>query len=214
MKNDPVNTQAAVRFKFGRQSVLIQAPPDIDPLLEECIERSPNDVDSIPYYAFLWPAAQGLARYIHAKRTRVAGKRVIELGCGLGLPSIVAAQRGAQVLATDFHAGTESWLQRNAQANDVELAFHTYDWNEAFEGVSFESAEIVLGSDLLYEKRHIPALVCSIERLTLLGGEAWIADPGREGLEIFERTMVKAGWKCELAPDDDIFILRCRRSKK
>jgi len=214
MQNDPTHPQREVQLRFGRTTLTIQTPENLDDLLDTCIAEAPYEVDRIPYYAMLWPAAQGLARHIHEKRARLNGRTAVELGCGLGLPSVLAAYYGASVTATDFQRHTEPWLTRNATRNKVQVAFRTFDWNQAFSAElprGLAPADFVLGSDLLYERRHIPALAWAIERLTLPGGEAWIADPGRDGLPIFVSAMETNGWRCDLAPQDDIYVLRCTR---
>lgn len=213
--DDPVSPQGRVEMKFGRTPLVIETPTDLDALLEDCIKVNPKELDKIPYYALLWPSAQGLAKYIHTKRAKLPGLRMIELGCGLALPSVLAAKHGADVVATDFHPGTGPWVRKNARLNDTVVGFKVYDWNDSFEGkAKVKPAEVVFGSDLLYDRRHMPALICTIDKFTAPGGEAWIADPGRNGLEIFVSGMEKIDWTCELVPVDDIFVMRCRRNKK
>ena len=80
----------------GRELALL-APRDRDALLtEEAFEHE----EFLPYWAELWPSALALARVV--ARRPLTGRRVIELGCGLGLPSITAALAGGRVLATDW----------------------------------------------------------------------------------------------------------------
>ena len=70
-----------------------------------------------PYWAVLWRSGLALARELEGEALR--GLRVVELGCGLGVPSIAAARAGASVLATDACAEALALVERNARANEV-----------------------------------------------------------------------------------------------
>ena len=202
MPTPPSAASPPQSIRVGDLKIVIRIPPDFDALLDEAAQRAPNDVDAIPYYAALWPSAHALATVLWERRAILAGKRVLELGCGLGLPSIAAARLGASVTATDFHPDAGAWCRTNAEANGVALTFHTFDWNTPPEWAPFD---IVLGSDLLYERRHIPALADCIGRLR--APHALIADPGRDGLPQFTAAMQSAGWCCELLPRGEIYVL-------
>ena len=212
MKSDPISPQGRHSVRIGDVELTVETPPDLDALLDRAASKDPQAVDAIPYYAILWPAASGLAEYLWRHRAELhGGTRVIELGCGLGLPSILAAKLGARVLATDFHPDAGEWLHHNAGLNHVDLIYMTLDWNVFMNADHLESynpAPLVIGSDLLYERRHIPALVCAIDALCAPGGRAVIADPGRDNLDLFVAAMEKSGWRHTLAPEDDIYVCR------
>jgi predicted nicotinamide N-methyase len=70
---------------------------------------------------------------------------------------------------------------------------------------------LVIGSDLVYERRHIPALACAIDALCAPGGRAVIADPGRDNLDLFVATMEKSGWRHTLCPEGDIYVCEFER---
>ena len=228
MKSDPVSPQGRHTVTVGDITLTVETPPDLDALLDRAAERDPQAVDAIPYYAILWPAARGLAEYLWQHRAELqGGTRVIELGCGLGLPSILAARLGALVLATDFHPDTGEWLQHNASLNGVALDYAQLDWNifldarhptldarepgPTLQPKSLQPCSLVIGSDLLYERRHIPALVCAIGALCAPGGHAVISDPGRDNLDLFVATMEKSGWRHTLHAEGDIYVCRFDR---
>ena len=217
MKSDPLSPQGRHTVTVGDAELVMETPPDLDALLDRAAASDPQAVDAIPYYAILWPAAHGLANYLWRHRAELrGGTRVIELGCGLGLPSILAARLGARVLATDFHPETGEWLLHNAGLNQVDLIYLRLDWNDlmntADDGPRWNRAPLIIGSDLLYERRHIPALVCAIGTLCAPGGHAVIADPGRDNLELFVAGMEQNGWRHTLHPEGDIYICRFDRS--
>jgi len=200
---------------FGELKLTIETPPDLDQLLKEAAAENPQGVDSIPYYSVLWPSAIALAEYLHLNRTLIQGQRVIELGCGLGLPSILAARLGATVTATDFHPGNSQWLQHNAKLNRVDLCYAQLDWNATIAAqpcLPMPPAPLIIGSDLIYERVHIAALVCAINVLCQPGGSAIIADPGREHLSLFVSAMEKSGWRATLHPQGEIFVLHFQRN--
>lgn len=215
MKSDPLSPQGRHTVTIGDISLTLETPPDLDALLDRAAAADPQAVDAIPYYAILWPAAHGLARALWEHRAELrGGTRVIELGCGLGMPSILAARLGARVLATDFHPDTGTWLLHNAGLNQVDLIYMQLDWNNLTDPAHlprYRTAPLIIGSDLLYERRHIPALVCAIDALCAPGGHAVIADPGRDNLPLFVASMEDSGWRHTLTPVDDIYVCRFER---
>jgi predicted nicotinamide N-methyase len=234
MKSDPVSPQGRHTVAVGDVALTMETPPDFDALLDRAAADDPQAVDAIPYYAILWPAARGLAEHLWQRRAGLPGTRLIELGCGLGLPSVLAAKLGAHVTATDFHPDTGTWLQHNAALNGVALEYRQLDWN-AFLNQRSEVGDqrsegtdrppiadlrpptsdfpLVIGSDLLYERCHLPALVCAIGALCAPGGRAVISDPGRANLDLFVSTMEKSGWRHTLHPEGDIYVCSFERAE-
>src|SRR5437763_13543367 len=103
----------------------------------------------MPYWSVLWRSGVALGREVAS--APVAGLRVLELGCGLGVPSLVAARAGADVLATDASTEALELLERNARVNGVEVSTARVDWN-ADDGVVRRRApfDLVLAADVLY----------------------------------------------------------------
>lgn len=214
MQSDPVSPQIRKSIQIGELTLTIETPPDLDQLLTKAAEETPGEVDSIPYYSILWPSATALSEYLFKHRRLAEGKRVIELGCGLGLPSILCAKLGGDVTASDFHPDNERWLQHNAELNQTELSYMQLDWNicvAAAPASPIAPAPLIIGSDLIYESIHIAALVCAINALSDPGGSVIIADPGRDNLTVFISAMEKAGWMHTLETENEIFILHFKR---
>jgi predicted nicotinamide N-methyase len=130
-----------------------------------------------PYWAVLWRSGVALAGELD--RADLSGQRVIELGCGLGLPSLVAARAGAVVLATDADPEALELLEQNAGANGVELETAEVDWARPQELLDRDGFDLVVAADVLYEDAAIDQLA---KLLPQLAPEAWIADPGRPGI--------------------------------
>jgi predicted nicotinamide N-methyase len=128
----------------------------------------------LPYWAELWPSGLALARYVAG--LDVAGMKVLELGCGLGLPALAAALRGAAVLATDWADEAIELLQRNAERNGVFLRAARVRWSEPEPLLRAAPWDLVLGADLLYEARNADQLAVLLPALC---GEVLLAEPGR-----------------------------------
>src|SRR4029077_9470883 len=111
------------RIRVGGIELSLLRPAAPDELIDE--EAFAHD-EFLPYWAELWPAATALAESL----PDVQGLRVIELGCGLGVPSLVAAARGGHVTATDWAADAVELLRENAERNGLILAVEQWDWRD------------------------------------------------------------------------------------
>jgi predicted nicotinamide N-methyase len=133
-----------------------------------------------PYWSVLWRSGVALARELD--RLPLRGRRIVELGCGLGAPSIAAARAGASVLATDVAPEALELVARNAKENGVSLETATIDWNEPGELLELAPFDLVIAADVLYERASVAPL---LELLPLLAPECLLADPGRPPAEAF-----------------------------
>ena len=127
-----------------------------------------------PYWAVLWRSSATLARDLEG--LDLEGRRVVELGCGLGVPSIAAARAGARVLATDIDPDAVEIAARNAAENGLEIETAVADWAAPDELVQRGPFDLIIAADVLYERQNVAALLSLLPRLA---PEAWIADPGR-----------------------------------
>ena len=160
----------------GRDLRLLR-PRDAEALLdEEAFERD----EFMPYWAELWPSSLALARAIAGRALR--GARTLELGCGLGLPSIAAALAGGRVLSTDWSPEAVAMTAANAERNDATLETLVCSWMEPDPLIARAPWDLVLASDVLYEARNGDVL---LELLPRLGREVWLADPGRPPAQPF-----------------------------
>jgi len=154
----------------GRDLRLLR-PRDAEALLDE---HAFEHEEYLPYWAELWPSSLALARTVAARSLR--GARTLELGCGLGLPSIAAALAGGRVLATDWSPDAVAMTRANAERNGARVETLVCSWAEPGPLVERAPWDLVLASDVLYEARNADAL---LELLPRLGPEVWLADPGR-----------------------------------
>jgi predicted nicotinamide N-methyase len=148
-------------------------PPDIDALIDE--EAFAAD-ERIPYWANVWESALVLAEEIAMMDP--GGFRFLELGCGLGLPAIVAARRGFTATATDYEEAALEGVRYNADRNGASaLAVQLLDWRRI--PADFGKFDLVVAADVLYEKHHAQSLAAVITHTLAAGGRALVADPGR-----------------------------------
>lgn len=129
----------------------------------------------VPYSWVLWRSGVALAREL-AEHPPAPGTRVVELGCGLGLPSLVAARAGADVLATDEDPEALELAERNARANGLTIATARIDWTEPDALLAKAPFDLILAADVLYEQASAARLMALLPRL---GSAALVADPGR-----------------------------------
>jgi predicted nicotinamide N-methyase len=146
-----------------------------------------------PYWAVLWRSGVALARELAG--AALAGRRVVELGCGLAVPSLAAARAGASVLATDTEPEALELVARNARANGLVVGSMLADWSEPDALVRRGPFDLVLASDVLYERHSVAALLALLPRLA---PEAWLADPGRPAAEAFLDQAARR-WRVETA---------------
>ena len=135
----------------------------------------------VPYWARLWPSGLALAAAVAADPPQ-PGMRVLELGCGLALPSLAAARAGASVLATDASTDAVAFAAHGMALNEVRADVAQGEWEE-HAGV-LEAAgpfDLVLGADVLYTRPNVEAALRLLPRLLGPGGVVWLADPGRAG---------------------------------
>jgi predicted nicotinamide N-methyase len=155
------------------------------------------DIDGVewapvaPYWSVLWRSGVALASELEGMPLR--GRRVVELGCGLGVPSIAAARAGAHVLATDASTEALELVARNAEANQVHLETATFDWAEPGGLAERAPFDLVLASDVLYERASVALLLSLLPRLA---PEACVADPDRPPAGAFAEE-ARRRWRVE-----------------
>jgi predicted nicotinamide N-methyase len=158
----------------------------------------------VPYWSVLWRSGVALARELAS--SRLAGLRVVELGCGLGVPSLVAAGAGAAVIATDEWAEALQLLEWNARENGLSVATAPVAWDDADELVARGPFDLVLAADVLYEPPSFGPLLSLLPRL---GREVWVADPGRPPAGAF-LEQARRHWRVATSVRNGVEIHRLR----
>jgi predicted nicotinamide N-methyase len=157
-----------------------------------------------PMFGVLWPSSRQLAARM-AARLLDPGERILEVGCGLALASLVSHRRGADVTASDSHPLAGAFLLENLRLNGLPpLPYRHGDWAATTEAIALDDAAsparvqgrfgLIIGSDVLYERDDTGLLPAFIERHALPAAEVLIVDPNRGNRAGFNRRMALAGF--------------------
>jgi predicted nicotinamide N-methyase len=171
----------------------------IDKLCEDADANKEGRIyeDLCPYFGVVWPAARALSQHLARMGGWLKGKTVLELGCGLAIPSLVAAKLGAKVTATDFHPDVPKFLSRNLELNGLSpdsVTYRSLDWHQA-QGAVLGTFEFVVGSDVLYEAKHPESLARQLASHCARDGHVLLSDPGRVYLQKFMDEMTVLGFR-------------------
>jgi predicted nicotinamide N-methyase len=159
------------------QTFLIARPEYSDRLLEQPAVLTAFEADEyMPYWADLWPAARMLAKVIFHE-TWAPGTQALEVGCGLGLPGIVALSRGLRVTFSDYDACALRFAADNARLNGFDdVTLMQLDWRHPPASLRMP---VILASDLIYEIRNVAPLVAFVKQVLMPGGVCLLTDQDR-----------------------------------
>jgi predicted nicotinamide N-methyase len=159
-----------------------------------------------PLFGQLWPSGLHLAAAM-AVRPLSEGERILEIGCGLALASLVCHRRGAEVTASDIHPLAGAFLLENLRLNELAPMRYCHgDWSAdavpAAGGAPRVQGrfDLIIGSDVLYERDDGGALAAFIERHALPNCEVWIVDPNRGNRPAFTRALTALGFAVDETP--------------
>lgn len=158
---------------------------------------------SWPLFGLLWPSSVRLAEQF-AQRPVCPDERILEIGCGLALASLVGHRQGARITASDRHPLAEAFLEENASLNDLtSVQYRHGQWGTTSKpslqdiGAEHLSAryDLVIGSDLLYERDTPEMLASFIDDHATASAEVWMVDPDRGHRSAFNRHMATYGFQ-------------------
>ena len=203
---------AVSRLEFGDVALDIEHLADIDRTIDQLFEhylaqgKTELFEEMCPYFGIIWPAARVLAQIVAEREStwRSASgppPKVLEIGCGLALPSLVLAARGWSVVARDSHPDVEYFLDRNRSRQvSMDVRFEKADWQIP----KSEAWDLILASDVLYDRsqplslaRYLSAQLSArslarethpfdeMEPRSNFESRAIVCDPGRGYLDEF-----------------------------
>jgi predicted nicotinamide N-methyase len=153
-----------------------------------------------PLFGQVWPSGLQLAAAM-AVRPLADGERILEIGCGLALASLVCHRRGAEVTASDIHPLAGAFLLENLRLNELAPMRYCHgDWGAQATPPERGAPrvqgrfDLIIGSDVLYERDDGGALAAFIERHALPACEVWIVDPNRGNRSAFTRALAALGF--------------------
>jgi predicted nicotinamide N-methyase len=186
--------------KYGEKLFVLEVIRDLDEAIDQICDAmteeeklDPFAEDLCPYFGVLWPAAEGLASFLADHPALVKDQKVLELGAGLGLPSMVATYLGGRVLTTDFHPQAQEFFLRNCRHSVLKGEYQRLNWRESREEIG--EFDLVMGSDVLYESKHPREIVAGLSRFLKPNGKILLSDPGRAYLKSFVSAMELAGFE-------------------
>lgn len=187
-------------IEFGEEDIHLRTLRDKQEYDDSSGEAEALGISSASWSLFgvIWDASKALARLMF--EYDIGDRRVLEVGCGLGLASLVMSRRGVDITATDHHPEAGNFLRENCKLNDEpQIPFVRAGWTE--ESDELGRFDLIVGSDLLYEPDHAGQLAGFIDRHANETCEVIIIDPGRGNGPKFTREMEALGFEnLPLAP--------------
>lgn len=156
-------------------------------------ERAGIPPASWPLFGQLWPSARVLALIMdqHA----LTGQRILEVGAGLALASMVIHRREGNITVSELHPLSRGFLDENLRLNALgPLAHHAGNW--AAGNTELGKFDLIIGSDVLYERAHPALLAGFISRHSAPAVKVIIIDPDRGNRPQFCREMDRLGYAC------------------
>ncbi len=179
----------AIEVVIGSRSLTLLRVKDLERLVDrEALLR--DNTEEPPYWAHLWTGALTLARYLDSF-IDVRDQTVLDLGCGLGLTGIVAAQKGGRVTFADKEVTAVSFARENARLNGcARYGVQQIDFTQDILETDFA---LILGAEILYDRPTFPALVRFLARHLSPAGRAILADAKRTNTQDFYQRLDQAG---------------------
>jgi predicted nicotinamide N-methyase len=182
-------------YQFGDFRIQLQLPLDLDKIADvgEEARHAGISKEAFPLFGIVWASSEVMAHLLLVED--IAGKRILEIGCGMALSSHLLNAMGADITAMDIHPMTEQLLIGNCANNDAELIpFQTASWGEELPDLG--EFDLIIGSDILYEPKHVNTLAPFLDRHTKASAEVIIVDPDRGLSDAFNVEMVGFGFNC------------------
>ncbi|HSW14303.1 MAG TPA: methyltransferase domain-containing protein [Solimonas sp.] len=166
---------------------------------------------SWPLFGVVWESSEVLAHLMSGYD--IAGKRILEVGCGIGLASLVLNSRQADVTATDYHPEAEHFLAENVRLNGgPAIPFVRTGWGDPLTDMG--RFDLIVGSDLLYDPDSVELLSAFIDQHAAHPCEVLIVDPDRSWQTQFSQRMEQLGYTSSYSkPDNTDYLLNPFRGR-
>lgn len=187
-------------FRVGGRDFHMQSLLDAEQFHDPAGEAASLGITESTWALFgqVWPAGEVLAQMV--ARRDLTGLRVLEVGAGLGLASLVGHQRGGDMTASDIHPLIPTFLAENLRLNDLPpMRYETSDWAGAD---SFGQFDLIIGSDLLYDDDNQEDLADFIDRHSARSVEVLLVDPNRQDTQPFHDEMAELGYDIVISQAD------------
>ena len=173
--------------KVGNVSIVCKTKRDIS--IETPLDKRDDESLGWGYWDRVWPSSVALSAYLIHQffPEKLAGTKVLEIGCGTGLPGVVAAQLGAFTMFSDMVPITLEAVKETCRLNHISsFDTCTLDWSETIE--LKERYDLVLGCEVFYDEGILPDISHVLDQVLAPGGKALFCDPNRLGLDTIEHA--------------------------
>lgn len=206
-------------IEFGEVDLHVRTLRDVQEFSDDQGEAERLGISSAvwPLFGVVWESGRALARLMATYE--VGERRVLEVGCGIGLASLMLHHRDANITATDHHPEAGHFLRRNVALNGgSEIPFERTGWGD--ESDTLGTFDLIIGSDILYERGLVTVLADFLARHARPTCEVVLLDPGRGKSNAFGRAMAEHGFdyvRTTAHPGDDAeevyngHLIVCRR---
>ena len=180
-------------IEFGTTDIHIRSLRDNQEFSDDKGEAEALGISSAswPLFGIVWPSGEVLAQLM--VDYAIGEKRILEVGCGIALASLVLNHRRANITATDYHPEVEGFLIENATLNqDKIIPFIRTGWDDPISDLGL--FDVIIGSDLLYESEHVGLLSEFINQHAAPQCDIILIDPGRGHHAKFSKKMVALGY--------------------
>ncbi len=180
-------------FEFGTEDIHLRTLRDTQQYSDPDGEAHRLGISAANWSLFgvVWDSSQILARLM--VDFEIDGKRILELGCGMALSSLLLNRRGGDITATDYHPEAEAFLKNNTDLNeDADIPFFLANWQDT--DTRCEPFDLIIGSDVLYEADQLAPLARFIDGHSKPISEVILVDPGRKHQSPFQRQMSNFGF--------------------
>lgn len=169
-------------LEVGGRAFRLTLPADPDAFLKDPEVHAAHDrCEYMPYWPYLWPAALSMAQLVQDDQL-LAGRRVLEIGAGIGLVGLAALARGCHVTFNDNQQSAVDLALYNARQNGfTRVAALCFDWSEP-PPVRFPA---IIGCEVTYDPKNHGSILDLVETTLEAGGVAWFGDPCRQQTEKF-----------------------------
>lgn len=171
--------------QIGDISIVCKTKRDIS--VETPLEKRDDESLGWGYWDRIWPSSVALSEYLIHQffPQKLTGAKVLELGCGTGVPGVVAAQLGAFTMFSDMVPVTLEAVKETCRLNHISnFDTCTLDWSEAIEPK--ERYDFVIGCEVFYDEAILADIAHVLEQVLVPWGKGIFCDPNRLGLDIIE----------------------------
>lgn len=199
-----------LRLDLGSREFTLHREADMESLWAGLGREDFGADEHMPYWAELWPASVLLAAWLGGRGSAAAGRRCLDLGCGMGLSAMAGAAAGGRVLAVDYEPAAVGHAARNIRENALDATCAVMDWRRP--ACAPGSFDLIWGSDILYETRFYEPLTTLFRTLLAPGGRIILSEPWREVSRPVWDRLAADGFAVARLHEEFVAVASCRSS--